>query len=50
MFEDPGPTADFNREPAIPELASVDNRVAASVDFQSSESIDTKLSASVDNL
>ncbi|KAF2536718.1 hypothetical protein F2Q68_00021159 [Brassica cretica] len=42
MFEDPGPTADFNREPAIPESASVDIKVAASVDFQSSESIDNK--------
>ncbi|KAF3511741.1 hypothetical protein F2Q69_00005509 [Brassica cretica] len=66
MFEDPGPTADFNREPAMPESASVDIRVAASVHFQfsesidnkpsesddsqSSESIDTKLSASVDTL
>ncbi|KAF3537006.1 hypothetical protein F2Q69_00023040 [Brassica cretica] len=35
MFEDPGPTADSNREPAIPESASVDIRIAASVDFQS---------------
>ncbi|KAF3545268.1 hypothetical protein DY000_02006289 [Brassica cretica] len=66
MFEDPGPTADFIREPAIPESALVDIRVAESVDFQSSESIgnkpsesddsqssesiDTKLSASVDTL
>ncbi|KAF3583958.1 hypothetical protein F2Q69_00027782 [Brassica cretica] len=37
MFEDPGPTADSNHEPAIPESASVDI-----------ESIDTKSSASVD--
>ncbi|KAG2293163.1 hypothetical protein Bca52824_039832 [Brassica carinata] len=66
MFEDPRPTADFIREPAIPESASVDIRVTESVDFQSSESIgnkpsesddsqpsesiDTKLSASVDTL
>ncbi|KAF3596759.1 hypothetical protein DY000_02021306 [Brassica cretica] len=46
MFEDPGPTADFNREPAIPESASIDIKVAASVDFQSSESIDNKPSES----
>ena len=49
MFEDPGPTADFNREPAIPESASVEIRVAASVDFQSSESIDNKPSESDDS-
>ena len=30
MFEDPGPTADFNREPAIPESASIAIKVAAS--------------------
>ena len=49
MFEDPGPTADSNREPAIPESASVDIRIAASVDFQSSESIDNQPSASDDS-
>ncbi|KAF3515044.1 hypothetical protein F2Q69_00004738 [Brassica cretica] len=42
MFQDPGPTADSNREPAIPESASVDIRTSASVDFQFSESIDNK--------
>ena len=46
MFEDPGPTADSNHEPAIPELASLDIGIAASVDFQSSESIDNQISAS----
>ncbi|KAL0689205.1 hypothetical protein Bca4012_088883 [Brassica carinata] len=65
MFEDPGPTSDSSREPAIPESASVDIRIAAPVDFQSesidnkpsesddshsSESIDTKPSASVETL
>ncbi|KAF3546401.1 hypothetical protein DY000_02010384 [Brassica cretica] len=49
MFEDPGPTADSNREPAIPESASVHIRISASVDFQSSESIDNKPSASDDS-
>nr|VDD30932.1 unnamed protein product [Brassica oleracea] len=47
MFEDPGPTADSNHEPAIPESAPVDIRIAASVDFQID---DTKPSASVDTL
>ncbi|KAF2606016.1 hypothetical protein F2Q68_00044104 [Brassica cretica] len=42
VFEDPGPTTDSNREPAIPESASVDIRTSASVDFQSSASIDNK--------
>ncbi|KAF3558713.1 hypothetical protein F2Q69_00015875 [Brassica cretica] len=46
MFEDPGPIADSNYEPAIPELASVDIGIAASVDFQSSESIDNQISES----
>ena len=49
MFEDPGPTTDFNREPAMPQSASVDIRVAASVDFHSSESIDNKPSESDDS-
>ncbi|KAF3532118.1 hypothetical protein DY000_02040928 [Brassica cretica] len=49
MLEDPGPTADSNREPAIPESTSVDIRVAASVDFQSLESIDNKPSESEDS-
>jgi len=49
MFEDEGPTADSNREPAIPESASVDIRIAASVDFQSLELIDNKPSASDDS-
>ncbi|XP_013594919.1 PREDICTED: uncharacterized protein LOC106303113 [Brassica oleracea var. oleracea] len=48
MFEDPGSTADSNREPAIPESASVDIRTSASFDFQSSESIDNKPSESDD--
>ncbi|KAF3536557.1 hypothetical protein F2Q69_00022883 [Brassica cretica] len=47
MFEDSGPTADSNRQPAIPESASVDIRTSASVNFQYSESIDTKPSASI---
>ncbi|KAF3604449.1 hypothetical protein F2Q69_00034956 [Brassica cretica] len=42
MFEDPGPTVDSNHEPTIPESASVDIKIAALVDFQSSESIDNK--------
>ncbi|KAF2573511.1 hypothetical protein F2Q70_00002188 [Brassica cretica] len=50
MFEDPGPIADSNRKPAIPESASVDIRIAASDDSQSSESIDMKPSASVETL
>ena len=49
MFEDPGPTADSNHEPAIPESASVDIGIAVSVDFQSSESIDNQISASDDS-
>ena len=65
-FEDPRPTVDSNNEPAKPELVSVDIRIAASVDIQSSklndnkplasndsqssESINTKPSASVDAL
>ncbi|KAF3590908.1 hypothetical protein DY000_02021752 [Brassica cretica] len=49
MFEDPGPTTDSNREPTIPESASVDIRTSASVDFQSSESIDNKPSESNDS-
>ncbi|KAF2609096.1 hypothetical protein F2Q68_00044062 [Brassica cretica] len=49
MFEDPGPTADSNHEPAIPESASVDIGNAASVDFQSSESINNRPSASDDS-
>ncbi|KAF3574475.1 hypothetical protein F2Q69_00059053 [Brassica cretica] len=49
MFEDPGPTTDSNREPAIPESASVDIRTSASVDFQSSESINNKPSESDDS-
>ncbi|KAF2558904.1 hypothetical protein F2Q68_00015203 [Brassica cretica] len=49
MFEDPGSTADSNREPAIPESASVNIRIEASVDSQSSESIDNKPSASDDS-
>ncbi|KAF2535081.1 hypothetical protein F2Q68_00020213 [Brassica cretica] len=44
-----GPTADSNREPAITESASVDIRIAASNDSQSSESIDNKPSASDDS-
>ena len=50
MFEDPGPTADFNREHAVPESDSVDIRTSASDNSQSSESIDMKPSASVDTL
>ncbi|KAF2612198.1 hypothetical protein F2Q70_00011227 [Brassica cretica] len=50
MFEDPAPTADSNREPAKPGLASVDIQISASVDTQLLESIDTKLSALVDTL
>ena len=49
MFENPGPTADSNHEPAIPESASVDIGIAASVDFQSLESIDNQISASDDS-
>ena len=49
MFEDPGPTADSNHEPSIPESASVDIGIAASVNFQSSESIDNQISASDDS-
>ncbi|KAF3532000.1 hypothetical protein DY000_02040774 [Brassica cretica] len=49
MFEDPGPTADSNHEPAIPESESVDIKIAPSVDFQSSESIDNQPSASDDS-
>ena len=49
MFEDPGPTVDSNHEPTIPESASVDIKIAALVDFQSSESIDNKTSASDDS-
>ncbi|KAF2579696.1 hypothetical protein F2Q68_00004359 [Brassica cretica] len=46
----PAPTADSNREPAKPGLASVDIQISASVDTQLLESIDTKLSALVDTL
>ncbi|WZZ00178.1 hypothetical protein YC2023_072506 [Brassica napus] len=49
MFEDPEPIADTNHEPAIPESASVDIKIAASVDFQSSESIDNLPSSSDDS-
>ncbi|XP_013679872.1 uncharacterized protein LOC106384459 [Brassica napus] len=49
MFEDPGPAADSNCEPAKPESASVDIKIAASADFQSSESIDNTPSASNDS-
>ncbi|KAF3601563.1 hypothetical protein F2Q69_00034964 [Brassica cretica] len=41
MFEDPGPTADSNREPAKPESLSVDIRIAASIDKKPSASVDT---------
>uniref|UniRef100_A0A0D3A8H8 Uncharacterized protein n=1 Tax=Brassica oleracea var. oleracea TaxID=109376 RepID=A0A0D3A8H8_BRAOL len=41
MFEDPGPTADSNREPAKPESLSVDIRIAASFDTKPSASVDT---------
>ena len=33
MFEDPEPTAETNHQPEIPESASVDIKIAASVDF-----------------
>ncbi|KAF3604755.1 hypothetical protein F2Q69_00036271 [Brassica cretica] len=49
MFEDPGPTADSNHEPAVPESESIDIKIAPSVDFQSSESIDNQPSASDDS-
>ncbi|KAF3572274.1 hypothetical protein F2Q69_00058934 [Brassica cretica] len=49
MFEDAGPTADSNREPAKPESVSFDIRIAASVDIQSSKSINNKPSASDDS-
>ncbi|KAF3497378.1 hypothetical protein DY000_02052916 [Brassica cretica] len=49
MFEDAGPTADSNREPAKPKSVSFDIRIAASVDIQSSKSIDNKPSASDDS-
>ncbi|KAF2615184.1 hypothetical protein F2Q70_00012935 [Brassica cretica] len=49
-FEDSGPTADSNRQPAIPESASVDIRTSTSVNFQYQESIDTKPSVSVDTI
>ncbi|KAF3585650.1 hypothetical protein F2Q69_00030568 [Brassica cretica] len=49
MFEDPRPTANSNREPAIPESASVNIRIAESVNIQSSESIDNQPSTSDDS-
>ena len=50
MFEDTAPTADSNREPAKPGLASVDIQISASVETQASKLIDTKPMALVDTL